>query len=208
MKSSSWIIVLCFLSTLFVSFFPNLVIFLAFTPSDLYRLRLWTLVTALFLHSGILHLMSNMIFLFVLGRTLERVAGAKRFLSVFFIGGILSFVISIPFYNFNTLMLGSSAAIFSVASTVMLMTPLSFSIIFFAPVGAVSLFYFLLNIVSAYYGISTDVAYVSHIIGFMVGVPFGIRWSNNWRRNLGIAILLVIIYLLVIWIISRLVVTF
>ena len=204
MKASSWTIILCFLVTFTAFVFPGLVNFLAFTPADLYRLRLWTLVTALFLHSSLLHLLGNMIFLFVLGRTLERVTNSKRFLTVFLVGGTLSFILSVPFYDPDVLMLGASAAIFSVASAVMLITPLTFSIIFLAPVGAVALLYFLYNVLAVYYGISGNVAYISHIIGFALGIPFGIRWSRNWKRNLGLSIILLLIYMVLTWIIARL----
>jgi rhomboid protease GluP len=203
MKASSWIIIACFLVTFGAFVSPDLVNLLAFAPSDLCRGRLWTLVTALFLHASLLHLLGNMIFLFVLGRTLERVASSKKFLTVFFVGGILSFVFSVPFYKPDVLMLGASAAIFSVASADMLIAPLSFSIIFLAPVGAIALLYFLYNIIAVYYGISGNVAYVSHVIGFALGIPFGIMWSKQWKRNLGISILLLIVYVILGFIISR-----
>jgi rhomboid family protein len=205
MKASSWIIALCCLVTVIASVFPSVAEFLAFTPSDLYHLRLWTLVTALFLHSGLLHLVGNMIFLFVLGRTLERVTNTKKFLTVFFVGGIASFLLSVPFYKPDVLMVGASAAIFSVASADMLIAPLSFSIIFLAPAGAIALLYFLYNIIAVYYGISGNVAYISHIIGFAVGIPFGILWSKQWKKNLGISIILLIIYVIISLIVSRLI---
>jgi len=204
MKASSWSIILCFLVTFTAFIFPNLVEWLAFTPADLLRLRLWTLVTALFLHSSLLHLLGNMIFLFVLGRTLERVTSSTKFLTVFLTGGILSFILSVPFYQPDVFMLGASAAIFSVASAVMLITPLTFSIIFLAPVGVVALLYFLYNVAAVYYGISGNVAYISHIIGFALGIPFGIRWSKKWKRNLGLSTILLLVYIVLTWIISRL----
>jgi rhomboid protease GluP len=205
MKSSSWIIILCFVVTSVAFIFPSLVRLLVFSPQDLFHLRLWTLMTALFLHSGATHLLGNMLFLFVLGRTLERVAGATRFLEVFFVGGILSFILSIPFYRFDVTMTGASAAIFSLASAVMLISPMSFSIIFLAPVGAVSLLYFLYNVAAVYYGLTGNIAYISHIIGFALGIPFGICWSKAWKRNLGISIVLLITYIIVIQLISELV---
>jgi membrane associated rhomboid family serine protease len=197
MRASTWIIILSFTTTLVTLNIPSLINLLGFTPMDLAHLRLWTLITALFLHSGMPHLLGNMVFLFVLGRTLERVMGQARFLIVFFTGGILSFILSIPFYRRDIVMLGSSAAIFSIASADMLITPTTFSIIFLGPVGAVALLYFLYNIASIYYGISGGVAYISHIIGFILGLPFGIAWSKNWRRNLTTSILLLLVYVII-----------
>ncbi len=202
MKASSWVILLSFFATFIALFFPSLFDWLAFTPSDLCRLRLWTLVTALFLHAGLIHLVGNMLFLFVLGRTLEGEVGASRFLAVFLVGGILSFILSVPFYKPDTIMVGASAAIFSVASAAMLIRPLRFSVIFLAPVGVVALLYFLYNIVAVYYGVSSNVAYVSHIIGFILGFPFGVAWSRSWKRNLGSSLILVVIYILLLSMIS------
>jgi len=162
-------------------------------------------VTALFLHAGLIHLVGNMLFLFVLGRTLEGEVGASRFLAVFFVGGVLSFILSVPFYKSDTIMVGASAAIFSVASAAMLIKPLRFSVIFLAPVGVVALLYFLYNVVAVYYGVSSNVAYVSHIIGFILGFPFGVAWSRSWKRNLGISIILVVIYILLVSMISKMI---
>ena len=197
MKASSWIIALCFLVTAIAFIFPELVGLLAFTTEDL-SLRPWAPVTALFLHSGLAHLLGNMVFLFVLGRTLERVAGETRFLEVFFVGGVLSFILSAPFYESDVTMAGASAAIFSLASAVMLITPTSFSIIFLAPVGVVALLYFLYNVAAVYYGLSGNIAYISHIIGFVIGIPFGIYWSKDWKRNLLISIVLLIVYVVLV----------
>ena len=205
MRASSWIIILCFFATFIALIFPRLFDLFAFTPLDLYRLRLWTLVTALFLHAGLIHLVGNMLFLFVLGRTLEGEVGASRFLAVFFVGGVLSFILSVPFYKSDAIMVGASAAIFSVASAAMLIKPLRFSVIFLAPVGVVALLYFLYNVVAVYYGVSSNVAYVSHIIGFILGFPFGVAWSRSWIRNLGISIILVVIYILLVSMISRMI---
>ncbi|MBS7627145.1 rhomboid family intramembrane serine protease [Candidatus Bathyarchaeota archaeon] len=202
MRASTWIILLSFFTTLVTFRSPRLIEILGFTPMDLVHLRLWTLITALFLHSSMPHLLGNMLFLFVLGRTLERVAGQARFITVFFTGGVLSFILSIPFYRRDVVMVGSSAAIFSVASADMLITPMTFSIIFLAPVGAVALLYLLYNLASIYFGVSGSVAYISHVIGFILGLPFGIAWSRNWRRNLLISMLLLLVYIVVLWFLS------
>jgi len=53
-------------------------------------------------------------------KNLERVTSSTKFLTVFLTGRILSFILSVSFYQLDVLMLGASAAIFSVASAVML----------------------------------------------------------------------------------------
>ena len=51
-------------------------------------LRLWQPVTYIFLHGGILHLLFNMLFLWMFGADLERTWGTQRFYTYFFLTGI------------------------------------------------------------------------------------------------------------------------
>ena len=51
-------------------------------------LRLWQPFTYIFLHGGLLHLLMNMLFLWMFGRELELVWGKKRFLNFFFLCGV------------------------------------------------------------------------------------------------------------------------
>jgi rhomboid protease GluP len=48
----------------------------------------WRLVTSMFLHAGILHILFNGMALFALGMQVERMMGSKRFLLIFFLTGI------------------------------------------------------------------------------------------------------------------------
>jgi membrane associated rhomboid family serine protease len=166
----------------------------AFSAVNLSEGRVWTLITALFIHSDITHLLGNMIFLYVFGNTLEDEIKSSRTLSIFFIGGIVSFLLSVFFYEINTPMVGASAGIFSLAAAVMLFKPLRFSLIFMMPLGLVALLYFIYNIFAVHYDFQGNIAYISHLIGFLTGIPFGIAWSKKWIKNLAIAFLLLIIY--------------
>jgi membrane associated rhomboid family serine protease len=62
--------------------------------------------------------------------------------------------------------------------------------------------YFVYNVVVIYDpsripGYDHTVAYVAHIIGFLIGVPFGIAFSKHWKKNLLITLVLFGIYLLI-----------
>ncbi|MEV4758753.1 rhomboid family intramembrane serine protease [Micromonospora sp. NPDC049559] len=89
---------------------------LAMTPSgelegvatgDYYRL-----ITAMFLHYGVIHLLMNMWALWVLGRTLEAALGPARFLALYLIAGIGGNVAAYVFSSPNTATAGASTAIF------------------------------------------------------------------------------------------------
>lgn len=59
----------------------------------------WRIVSSMFLHIGVFHLFMNMLALYFLGTTVERIYGSKRFLFIYFLagigGGIVSFAFSV-----------------------------------------------------------------------------------------------------------------
>ncbi|MCX8153382.1 MAG: rhomboid family intramembrane serine protease [Candidatus Bathyarchaeota archaeon] len=170
---------------------------LAFSAENLLKSRIWTLVTALFLHADLAHLVGNMLFLFIFGNTLEKELGAGKTLSAFFIGGILTFLLDVFFYPPETFLIGASAAIFTLAAVAMLVKPLKFSFLFLMPIGVAALLYFIYNVLAVYYGAEGNIAYISHVIGFLIGVPFGAAWSKNLMGNLLITLVLFIGYIII-----------
>lgn len=179
---------------------PDLVMeYLAFSGENLLKGRVWTLITSLFLHGDLLHLLGNMLFLFVFGNTLENEVETTRTLSAFFLGGTLSFLLSTFFYDPATPLIGASAAIFTLTAAVMLIKPLKFSFLFLMPQGLVAIIYFTYNIIAVYLGVQGNIAYISHVTGFLIGIPLGIAWSENWVKNLFITIGLFLLYLLIIF---------
>ena len=71
----------------------------------------WRLLTAIFLHIGILHILLNSLALFIFGRMVERYFGHTRFIAIYFLAGLGGSVAS---YLFNSIALaaGASGAIF------------------------------------------------------------------------------------------------
>jgi membrane associated rhomboid family serine protease len=176
---------------------------LVFSFHNLRQGRIWTLLTALFVHASVLHLFGNMVFLFVFGGTLEKTVGPRKLVAIFFTGGLVSFILGVVFMPRGTGMLGASAAIFALAGCVMLVRPLKFSWLFLAPQGLIAIIYFIYNLVVVYEksripGYDPHVAYVAHIIGFLTGIPFGIALSDHWKRNLLITLLLLGVYLAIV----------
>ena len=202
MKKINWVIIACILvSIVFWLSNPDVTLeYLAFSGDNLLNGRVWTLVTSLFLHADILHLAGNMLFLYIFGNTIEEEMGATKTLGVFFIGGILSFLLSLLFYDWSTPLIGASAAIFTLSAIVVLTKPLKLSIIIL-PQGLIAILYFVYNALAVYAGAEGNVAYIAHIIGFAIGIPFGLAWSKNWLKNLLISIALLIAYFIVVSII-------
>ncbi|MCX4469348.1 Rhomboid protease GluP [Micromonospora sp. MW-13] len=72
----------------------------------------YRLVTAMFLHYGVLHLLLNMWALWVLGRSLEANLGPLRFLSLYLVAGLGGNVAAYLFSAENATTAGASTAIF------------------------------------------------------------------------------------------------
>jgi membrane associated rhomboid family serine protease len=51
---------------------------------------LWALFTSMFLHGGIMHLLGNMVFLWVFADNIEAIIGSVRFLIFYCVGGLLA----------------------------------------------------------------------------------------------------------------------
>lgn len=76
----------------------------------------WRLITAMFIHFGVLHIAMNMYVLWVLGRYLERALGPLRFVALYFICGIGGNVVVFLFSNPRGLSAGASTAVFGLFS--------------------------------------------------------------------------------------------
>lgn len=196
MKKVNLIILLCVLSTISTFFLASdfTLGYLAFSWKNLLQGRFWTPFTALFVHANLVHLLGNVVFLYVFGSTLEGEVGSAKTLAAFFAGGVIAFLLSVPFYGPEAPMLGSSAAIFALTAVVMLLKPLRFSLLFMMPLGLVAILYFLYNLLAIRYGFQGNVGYVSHAIGFAAGLPFGAAWGGRWKVNLLITLGLLALY--------------
>jgi len=169
---------------------------LAFSEYALMHGGYFTLLTGLFVHANPVHLVGNMLFLYVFGNILEDEVGDRRTGAVFFTGGVLSFILSIPFYP-DAQMVGASAAIFSVMSALLLVRPPKFSPRFLSPTGPLIIVFLIFNIFSIQKEEAGNVAYISHAIGFVIGLFFGASWNKKWKESLLYTLLLLAIYIFV-----------
>lgn len=92
---------------------------LALRPSDVVtHLYVWQLVTYMFLHQGIGHILFNMLALWMFGTEFERLWGTRRFLSFYFFCGVgAGFCVIAANYLFGNpeiATVGSSGAIYGI----------------------------------------------------------------------------------------------
>lgn len=168
---------------------------LSFSAKNFQRNYL-SILTAIFAHANMAHLAGNMIFLYIFGSLVEREQGGAALAFSFFLGGIATFLLSVPFYP-NAAMVGASGAIFTLAAITMLTNPLKLTILLFMPVGAAALLFFIYNILAITQGIGGNTAFASHVIGFLIGMGLGALWSKDWKKNLMVAAIALVAYAVV-----------
>lgn len=78
----------------------------------------WRLVTAGFLHGGILHILMNMWVLFDLGAQVEELYGGARMLVIYFVANVLGFYVS-AVWRPETVSVGASAALFGLVGAML-----------------------------------------------------------------------------------------
>jgi len=91
---------------------PRVLELMVFVPK-LVVLRPWTLVTYMFLHGGLTHLLFNMLGIFFFGSRVEARLGERRFLTLYFLSGISGALASLVFTPAAGV-IGASAGVFGI----------------------------------------------------------------------------------------------
>ena len=95
----------------------------ALIPEKVWAGEWWRLVGANFLHYGSLHLATNMLSLFFIGRLIELSLGAKSYLTIYLVSGIgsmLSFSLLAHYSGMgNVFLVGASAAIMGLIGAIL-----------------------------------------------------------------------------------------
>ena len=160
-----------------------------FVPADFWAgTGLLTLVTALFLHAGLLHIGGNMLFLWVFGDNVEDQLGHLTYLAFYLISGMIAsigFAVVVP--HTTDPLIGASGAIAGVLGGYILLYPRAIvrTLLTFGPLitlGSVAAvivigFWFLLQVFDSFVSIfavssegQTSVAFVAHVTGFIFGL--------------------------------------
>ncbi|GAA1663492.1 rhomboid family intramembrane serine protease [Glycomyces endophyticus] len=71
----------------------------------------YRMITAMFLHFGAIHLLFNMVVLWMLGRILERDLGPARFLAAYFLSGLAGSV-AVYLFSYDSFTVGASGAVY------------------------------------------------------------------------------------------------
>jgi membrane associated rhomboid family serine protease len=162
----------------------------------------YTLLTSIFLHLDIEHLLSNLLVFLFFGTALEREIGKLRMLTIFLLGGIAGNIISALFYGYNSYFLGASGAIFAIIGAGMLITPLDISFypyMFPIPLGVLGILYAIYNVLGFLYG-AENISYIGHFAGMLIGCTYGLKYTGIKKGILIIIIMGMILLLPLIFI--------
>ncbi len=152
------------------------------------------LVGDLFLHEGWLHLLGNMLFLWLFGNAINAKLGHMRFLALYFAAGIFEGLVYLAFGP-NMPCLGASGAIMGVMGAFLILYPhnnVRLVYLFFLVPGFAEFSSFWLLIAYAVmnvWGMISDslggIAYISHVAGFALGagVVAALVWRGLIRSN-------------------------
>lgn len=80
----------------------------------------WRLLTAIFLHGGAMHLVMNMLGLWAIGQTVERIYGHRVFLLIYLGSGLLGSAFSLHFSAQRHVSVGASGAVFGIAGALLI----------------------------------------------------------------------------------------
>jgi membrane associated rhomboid family serine protease len=98
---------------------------LGLTPTDvLQNLAVYQLVTYMFLHGGLFHILMNMFILWMFGTEIEYTWGTKRFYKYYFLTGIAGGIFTVAFQPYSTIpTIGASGAIYGLLVAYAVMFP-------------------------------------------------------------------------------------
>lgn len=152
-----------------------------YLPADLLQLlrRPWTLITYMFMHAGVWHLLGNMLWLYWFGKLFLYFFSSKHLRGLYVVGGLLGALLYIVAYNvfpifesqlYSATLVGASASVLAIAIATAVREPeYKINLMF---IGSVRLKYFALFIVlfdALYVGSNNAGGHIAHLGGALAG---------------------------------------
>lgn len=153
----------------------------------------WTIVTYMFVHEGLFHLLGNMIILYFAGRIFTDLLNAKRFTAVYFLGGIAGFLAYFAAYNIfpvfasaqGAIIYGASASVIAILVAIATYTPnLELRLILIGNVKLkwIAIFFVALDIL--FLDSNNSGGRIAHLGGAAFGYFYSLslKNGNDWSR--------------------------
>lgn len=153
------------------------------TPASLLGGEYWRLLTACFVHIGLLHLVMNMYALLYIGLFLEQLIGSGRFLFAYLVTGLVSSLVSVTWHD-NMVGAGASGAIFGLYGLFVAVLLAHRSI---DPQARKAMLTSVLIFIgyNLLYGLRGEVDNAAHLGGLIGGLAVGAVWLPVMRKQAG-----------------------
>ncbi|UCB52374.1 MAG: rhomboid family intramembrane serine protease [Candidatus Zixiibacteriota bacterium] len=165
------------------------------TPVLVKKGMVWQLVTYMFLHGGLFHILFNMFALWMFGCDIERAWGTREFVKYYFITGIGAGLFTFIFsFNSQIPTIGASGAIFGILVAFALMFPNRLIYVYFLfPVKAkyLVIFFAVIEFLASFRHTSDGIGHFAHLGGMVIGylyiksdfrIPSFFRFSTYLTR--------------------------
>ena len=149
----------------------------------------WRLITPIFLHIGVLHILTNGITLYFVGTILEPLIGHVRFFLIFLLSGITGNLASFAFGASNTIAAGASTSLFGLFAAFLALALVYRENNFLSEIGKTFLALIIVNLILDFSMTGVDIW--GHLGGaaggFLLGIAFGLPGIK--RPNIAIRII-------------------
>ncbi len=156
----------------------------------------WTLVTYMFTHENIFHILFNLLALYWFGQIFLRFFSQKQLLSTYIWGGLAGVGLFLLAYNslplftqmkYSSALIGASASIMAITFAAALYSPnYTIYLMFFGPVRLkyIALTYLILDLISI---AGTNAGgHIAHLGGAFAGYLIALSFKKNSSTNLGL----------------------
>ena len=142
----------------------------------------WSVISYMFLHYDVMHILFNMLWLYWFGAMFHQIFGTRRFVGLYFLGGIGGALLYMLAYNvlplFSStegLLLGASASVLAiVAATAVRQPDYKVGLLFFGQISLkwIAIVTIFIDVISI--GSSNAGGHIAHLGGALVGAAFAL----------------------------------
>ncbi len=168
--------------------------------------RPYVLITSIFMHGSIIHLLSNILAMLFFSSAVESELGRTKTLAIFILGAAAGDAFSLLFYPFDAVSVGASAGIFALIGVGILVKPFDLSLYPFilpVPLALIGMLYAVYNLYGLFFDAGSNISYAGHFGGLVLGLLAGFR-IQGLKKSMKIILISLIALLLIPIIISLL----
>jgi membrane associated rhomboid family serine protease len=141
----------------------------------------WTIITYMFTHTDVFHLLGNMLGLYWFGQLFVNYTSPSKLIPLYLMGGMAGALVALLFVHSGVPMLGASAGVTAiVVATAVLIPHFKMTLLFFGPVKIyyIAFFMVLLSVLNAssYSNVGGN---LSHIGGALMGYLFIVQYKKG-----------------------------